>query len=143
MIVGVVVEKIKSLKYYHLVIYDIVDSNSSMLETLSNNVNGNISWSLINLCNYIAEFYEEKYISTAGDSGLTFSGSMSTIETTSVMNDVGINISQLRILLRILRHKIGAKLFEPESKMVDLRGEIIVPQFGEYKYINEIGSKPE
>ena len=27
--------------------------------------------------------------------------------------------------------------------MVDLRGEIIIPQFGEYKYINEIGSKPE
>ena len=59
------------------------------------------------------------------------------------MNNVGINISQLRILLRILQHKIEAKLFEPESKMVDLRGEIIFPQFGEYKYIHETGSKPE
>ena len=49
----------------------------------------------------------------------------------------------MRILLRVLRHKIGAKLFEPESKMVDLHGEMIVPQFGEYKYIHETGSKPE
>ena len=31
---------------------------------------------------------------------------------------------------------------EPESKMTDLCGEIIVPQFGEYKYIHEIGNKP-
>ena len=59
------------------------------------------------------------------------------------MNNVGINISQLRILLRVLRHEIGAKLFEPESKMVDFRGEMIAPQFGEYKYIHETGSKPE
>ena len=67
---------------------------------------------------------------------------MSAIETASMMNDVGINISQLRILLRILRHKFGAKLFEPESKVVDLRGEMIDPQFGKYKYLHEIGSKP-
>ena len=38
-----------------------------MLKILSNNVNGNISSSLINLCYYIAEFYEEEYVSTAGD----------------------------------------------------------------------------
>ena len=60
-----------------------------------------------------------------------------------MMNDVGVDISQLRVLLRILRHKIGAKLFEPESKIIDLCGEIIVPKFGEYKYIHEVGSKPE
>ena len=68
---------------------------------------------------------------------------MYNIETVSMINNVGINISQLRIILRILRHKIGAKLFEPESKMTDLCGEMIVPQFGEYKYIHEIGGKPE
>ena len=68
---------------------------------------------------------------------------MFTIETASMMNDVGINISQLRILLRILRHKIGAKLFESESKMIDSYGKIIVPQFGEYNYIHELDSKPE
>ena len=68
---------------------------------------------------------------------------MSAIETASMMNDIGINISQLCIILRLLLHKIGDKLFEPESKMVDLRGEMIVPQFGEYKCIHEIGSKPE
>ena len=55
-------------------------------------------------CHYIAEFYEEEYISAAGDSGLTFSDSMSVIESTSMINDIGINISQSRILLRILRH---------------------------------------
>ena len=27
--------------------------------------------------------------------------------------------------------------------MIELRGELIVPQFGEYKYIHEVGSKPE
>ena len=59
------------------------------------------------------------------------------------MNDIGMNISQLSILLRILRYKIGAKLFEPESKMIHLCGEMIVPQFGIYKYIHEVGSKPE
>ena len=116
---------------------------SLMLETLCNNVNGNISSSLINVCHYIAEFYEDEFVSAAVDSGLTFSGSMSTIRTASMMNDVGVNISRLRILLKIFRHKIGAKLFEPESKMVDFRGEIIVPQFREYKYIHEIVSKPE
>ena len=51
---------------FYLEHYDMIDSNSSMLEALSNNVNGNISWSLINLCNYIAEFNEEEYISAAG-----------------------------------------------------------------------------
>ena len=59
------------------------------------------------------------------------------------MNDISTNISQLRILLRVLRHTIGANFFEPESKMTDLCGEIIFPQFGEYKYIHEIGRKPE
>ena len=98
---------------------------------------------MINLCHYIAECYEDELVSAVGDSGLTFPGSMSVIETTSMINDFGINISQLRILLRILRCKIGAKLFEPESKMTDLCGEMIVPQFEEYKYIHEISSKPE
>ena len=58
-----------------------------------------------------------------------------------MMNDVGINISQLHNLLR--RHKIGANCFEPESKIIDLCGEIIIPQFSEYNYIHELDSKPE
>ena len=65
---------------------------------------------------------------------------MSTIETATMMNDVGIKISQLRILLRILRHRIGSNFVEPEFKMIDIYGEMIVPQFGEYKYIHEVGS---
>ena len=91
----------------------------------------------------MAEYYEDEFVSAAGDSGLTFSASMSAIETTSMINDVDNNISQLRILLRILRHESGAKFFNPESKMIDLWSEMIVPQSGEYKYIHEIGNKPE
>ena len=98
---------------------------------------------MINLCHCIAEYYEDEFVSAAGDSGLTLSGSMCAIETTSMMNDFGINISQLHILLRILRHKIGAKLFEPKSRLTYLCGEIIIPQFGEYKFVYEIGSKPD
>ena len=42
------------------------------------------------------------------------------------MNDVGINISPLCILFRSFRHKIGAKLFEPELNITDLFGEMII-----------------
>ena len=72
-----------------------------MIVALSDNIEGKISSSLINLCHYIAEYYEDEFVSAAGDSGLTLSSSLSAIETTSIMNDVGINISQLRVLLRI------------------------------------------
>ena len=68
---------------------------------------------------------------------------MSVIEISSMMNDVDINISQLRILLRILRHEIGANWFESESDMSDLCDESIIQQFEEYKYIHDIGSKLE
>ena len=49
---------------------NLKDNNfiSLMLEALYSNVNGIISSSLIHLYHYIAEFYEEKYISAAGDS---------------------------------------------------------------------------
>ena len=43
-----------------------------MIVALSDNVEGNISSSLINLCHYIAEYYEDEFVSAAGDSGLTF-----------------------------------------------------------------------
>ena len=57
---------------------------------------------------------------------------MSAIETVSMMNDIGINISKLRNLLRILQYNIGANLFEHESKMTDLYGVMIVQRFGKY-----------
>ena len=59
---------------------------------------------------------------------------MSTIETTSLMSDVGFNICQLRILLRILGSKFGPKMFEPENIIKSLSGDMILPKFGEYKY---------
>ena len=60
-----------------------------------------------------------------------------------MMSDVGLNISQLRILLRILRNMLGAKMFEPKKDMKCLSGDMIIPKFGEDKYHHEIGSKPE
>ena len=63
-----------------------------MLETISDNIKGNISSSLINVCHYITEYCEYEFVSTAGNSGLTFSSSMSAFETVSMTNGVGINI---------------------------------------------------
>ena len=69
---------------------------------------------------------------------------MSAVKTASMMSDVGLNISQLRILLRILRNKLGAKMFEPENIMKSLSGDMTLPKFGEYKYNNmEKGTKDE
>ena len=86
------------------------------LKALSCNVDDNCHpSSTINLCRYLADNYEDGFISAAGDSDLTFSGQMSVVETSSLMSDVGFNISQLRVLLRILRNKLGAKIFEPET----------------------------
>ena len=44
----------------------------SILKALSNNVEGNSSSSLMNVCHYIAECCEDKFVSAAGDSGLNF-----------------------------------------------------------------------
>ena len=53
-------------------------------------------------------------ILAAGNSGLTFLEQMIAIKTANKMIEVGLNISQLRILLWNLWHKIGAKMFEHE-----------------------------
>ena len=69
---------------------------------------------------------------------------MSAVETANLMSDVGLNISQLRILLRMLRNKLGTKMFEPENIMKSLSGVMILPKFGEYKYnTTEKGTKTE
>ena len=68
---------------------------------------------------------------------------MSAVETASMMSDVSLNISQLRILFKILRNKLGAKMCEPESIMKSLSRDMILLKFGEYKYYHEVGSKPE
>ena len=39
-----------------------------MLEALSNNIERNISSSLIKICNFSAECYEDEFVSAAGDS---------------------------------------------------------------------------
>ena len=99
--------------------------------------------STIYLCRYLAENYEDEFITAAGDSSLSFSGQNPAFETASMISDLSHNTSQLHILLRILRHKLGAKMFEPKNMMKSLSGDMILPKFGEYKYYNEIGSKPE
>ena len=68
---------------------------------------------------------------------------MSAIESISMMSDVGLNISQLRVLVRMLRNKLGAKMLEPEKMMKSLSGDVIIPKFGEYNYHHETGTKPE
>ena len=54
----------------------------------------------MDLCCYLADNYEDEFISAAGDFGLTFSGQISAVETASLMSDVGLNIFHLRIRLR-------------------------------------------
>ena len=48
----------------------------------------------MNLSRYIAELYEDNFISGAGDSSLIFSSQMTAIKTVSMMSDVGLKISQ-------------------------------------------------
>ena len=98
---------------------------------------------MINLCCYLAENYEDEFITATGDSCLTFSSQISAIKTASMMSDVGLNISQLHILLIIIRNKSDATLFEPENMMKILSGGMIIPNFSEYNYYHESGSKPE
>ena len=64
------------------------------LKTLScNSDNDYYPSSTINVYRYLAENCENEFIAVAGDSGLTFSGQISTVETASMMSDVGLNIS--------------------------------------------------
>ena len=66
-----------------------------ILEALSSNSDDSYYFSsIIHLCCYLTETYEEEYISTTGNSGLTFSGQMLAVETVSMMSNVGLNISQ-------------------------------------------------
>ena len=53
------------------------------------------------MCRYLTEDYEDEFKASAGYSGLKFSSQISAVEIGSMMSDVGLNISQLRILLRI------------------------------------------
>ena len=111
------------------------------LEALSCNSDDNYHpSSIINMYRYLAEKYEDEFITTAGDSGLLFSGQISAVETTSMMNDIGLNISQLHILIRILRNKLGAKISKPENMIKSLSGDMII---GEYNYYHETATKPE
>ena len=45
-----------------------------MSKILSNNFEGNISSSLINLCHYISEYDEDEFVPAASNLGLTFLG---------------------------------------------------------------------
>ena len=114
-----------------------------MLDVLFSNSNDNYySVSIINVCRYLVETYEDDFISATGNYWLTFSSQISAVETTSIMSDI-VKISKLRIFLRILRNKLGEKMFELEHLMKDLSGDVILPEYGEYKYYHEARSKPE
>ena len=60
-----------------------------------------------------------------------------------MMSDVGIDIFQLRIRLKILRNKLGSKMFESEHMMKNLIGDMILPKIWEYNYYHETRSKTE
>ena len=108
---------VRHLKYDRF-IQNVKEDNfiEQTLKVLSYNSDNNYHLSsTINGCRYLADNYEDGFISAAGGSGLTFSSQMSAVETTSMISDVDLNISQLCILLRILRYKLGAKMFEPET----------------------------
>ena len=49
----------------------------------------------------LLENYEDEFISATGESSLIFLGQMPAVETASLLSDIGLNISQLRIILRI------------------------------------------
>ena len=109
------------------------------LEALSCNSDDNYHPSSTpHLCRYFAENYEDEFITATGDSGFILSGQMSAVETTSIMIDVGLDIYQLRILVRILRNNLGANIFEPEQMMKSLSGVMIIPKFGEYILIMKL-----
>ena len=77
--VGVFVKKKIKILYLGHLQYDRFKKNlksndfiHSILKALSNNVEGNSLSSMMNVCHYIAECCEDKFVSAAGDSGLNF-----------------------------------------------------------------------
>ena len=68
---------------------------------------------------------------------LPFLGKMSYVETASMMSDIGLIISQLCIIFRMLRYNIGATFFEPESKMKEY-GKAILLSFDEHMYTHDV-----
>ena len=111
-----------------------IEQRSEVLS--SNSDNGHYSSSIVNVCLYLADTYEDDFISAASNYG-----QMSVVETTSMINDVGLNISY--IFHRILRNKLGAKIFEPEHLMKGLSGDMILPRFEGYHYYHEAKNKSE
>ena len=65
-----------------------------ILEALSSNSDGSHYYSsIINTFHHLAETYEDKIISVAGDYGSTFSCQMSVVETVCIISDAGLSIS--------------------------------------------------
>ena len=46
------------------------------------------------------------------------------------MSDVGLKITKLRILLRILQNKIGVEMFESKKMMNSFNCDMIIPKSG-------------
>ena len=68
------------------------------LDALSNNLEKKLSSSMISLYHYLADNFEDEFMSTTGGTGLAFSNQMSSVENINMISDVGLNTSQLRIL---------------------------------------------
>ena len=65
------------------------------LDTLSNNMEQNIVFGVVNLYHCIAGNFSGEFILTTGDEYLNFFGKMSHLETTTVTSGVGFDNSQL------------------------------------------------
>ena len=78
-----------------------------ILDVLSNNMEHTLVSIKIKLFHYLAYNFEGVFISTVGDPSFIFSSKKINTESTSTISDVGLNISELRILLQILRQKLG------------------------------------
>lgn len=100
-----------------------------------------MTFSLVNVCHCLIDNFKDEFMSAISDTGLDFSDQVSSIVTVSRISHVASDNSQSRILLQILRYKLGVTLFELEYKMKDLCEERISPQFDEYSYIHKVGSK--
>ena len=48
---------------------------------------------MISLYHYLADNFEDEFMSTTGGTGLTFSNQMSSVENINMMSDVGLNTS--------------------------------------------------
>lgn len=69
------------------------------LDFLFSTMKENLASNVVHLYHYIADNLEDEFISASGDACQNFASKISYVKTISMMSDIRLNISQLRILL--------------------------------------------